>query len=362
MARIRLISPRTVHDNGNIEATGKARRGSTTHTIKRETPMIKTILLAGASALAFAATSAEALTTFGYSGQIVDWVAPKSGVYAIDVYGAQGGAYQTYAGGKGALVGGDVTLTQGEQLSIVVGGQGGQARNRLPSKYGYGFFASAGGGGGGSSVQGAFGVAFAAGGGGGGRGFAGGPGLTDLVGDGGGASGGAFGGGGGGGFAGAGANAPSAWAWVYHDYGAKGGNLAGGDGARVLHRIGAFYARAFYGANGGFGGGGGGDVGNGGGSSVGGGGGGGGGGWGGGFGGGVDAASGNYGPDGTGHASQGGGSYMSGGRGQFSYAGFHGGDGLVTIAYVPEPSAWSLMLSGLGFLGYVLRRRVTRRA
>ena len=31
-------------------------------------------------------------------------------------------------------------------------------------------------------------------------------------------------------------------------------------------------------------------------------------------------------------------------------------------AAVPEPSTWSLMLTGLGFLGYVLRRRVLRRA
>ena len=54
--------------------------------------MIKQILLVGASALAFTATAAEATTTFfGYSGAIVSWTAPTTGLYTIDAWGAQGG-------------------------------------------------------------------------------------------------------------------------------------------------------------------------------------------------------------------------------------------------------------------------------
>jgi hypothetical protein len=43
--------------------------------------VIKTIPLAGASALAFSATSAEALTyDFGYTGSAVAWIVPTTGL------------------------------------------------------------------------------------------------------------------------------------------------------------------------------------------------------------------------------------------------------------------------------------------
>jgi len=95
--------------------------------------MKKTILnpllaLAGCFA-AFNGTSIlQAQTTtwaFNYSGSIVQWTVPYTGSYDITAYGAQGGIYSGYAsGGKGAHISGGFTLTEGEVLSILVGGTG----------------------------------------------------------------------------------------------------------------------------------------------------------------------------------------------------------------------------------------------
>ena len=121
--------------------------------------MIKTLLLAGASALALSATAAEAIT-FDYTGGPQTWTAPTTGVYQFEIAGAQGGgtfggeggggavpsgeASQTYtAGGLGAVVFGDMTVTAGQTFMIVAGGQGG---------YGGVGFGYGGGGGGLSGV------------------------------------------------------------------------------------------------------------------------------------------------------------------------------------------------------------------
>lgn len=87
-------------------------------------------------------------TTFSYTGSVVYYVIPQSGLYDIVAYGAQGGSgWQElegggpgFPGGYGAEVGGDMWLGAGTQLGIVVGGHGG---NGLPAGFG-----SMGGGGG----------------------------------------------------------------------------------------------------------------------------------------------------------------------------------------------------------------------
>jgi hypothetical protein len=70
----------------------------------------------------------EATTTnFKYTGGIQVFTAPATGTYAIKAWGAEGGMNSSNpsgVGGKGAEIGGDFTLTKGETLSIMVGGQG----------------------------------------------------------------------------------------------------------------------------------------------------------------------------------------------------------------------------------------------
>ncbi len=160
-------------------------------------------------------------TTFSYSGSSTTFTITTTGTYDIIAYGAEGGGSgDGNAGGDGAEVGGDVSLTAGTVLDIIVGQEGGTSTS------------GGGGGGGGSFVEregGSTTLLFAAGGGGGGGysitgndvdlgsvgldgnagGGVGGAGGTAGNGGGGGGSGGGGGGqgyttGGGGGFAGGG--------------------------------------------------------------------------------------------------------------------------------------------------------------
>ena len=85
---------------------------------------------------------ASGTNTFNFTGTIVTDVVATAGTYHIAVFGAQGGTgYSTHPGGLGADIEGDVVLTQGETIEIVVGGAGTSGTS-----------SSAGGGGGGSFV------------------------------------------------------------------------------------------------------------------------------------------------------------------------------------------------------------------
>ena len=91
-----------------------------------------------------AASAARADEIFGYTGGLQSFVVPTTGVYDITAYGADGGGagycgIGCGGGGLGAKIGGDVTLSTGESLTILVGGAGGSG-------------GSGGGGGGGSFV------------------------------------------------------------------------------------------------------------------------------------------------------------------------------------------------------------------
>jgi hypothetical protein len=59
---------------------------------------------------------------------IQEWTVPYTGIYTIEVFGAQGG-YSTYGynGGNGARMGGDFVLSAGEILDILVGQKGSQS-------------------------------------------------------------------------------------------------------------------------------------------------------------------------------------------------------------------------------------------
>ena len=86
------------------------------------------------------------------------WTVPKSGMYKIEAYGAQGGNSRLAQGGKGAIMTGELNLVQGEVLKILIGQQGEKALN-------------GGGGGGGTSVARSITMLILAGGGGGGSSY-----------------------------------------------------------------------------------------------------------------------------------------------------------------------------------------------
>jgi hypothetical protein len=260
--------------------------------------------------------------TYDYTGAIVQTVTiTTTGTYDITAFGGQGGQGGVSfnpiggSGGLGAEIGGDFTLTQGEVLTIVVGGSGNGDGN------------GAGGGGGGSFVIETFDgtsavdspLVIAGGGGGGGfnndnpsyqggGGQTGGSGQAGRYGGGagghagsGGSSGGHYGGGGGGYSGGVGSGSSS------DPIQATGGNARGsgyGGGASNY-------------APGGFGGGGGGGYD--------------GGGGGGGFGGGGGGA---YAGFGKGYGGGGGGGSFDGGTNKTLVGAENSGNGSVTIASV----------------------------
>ncbi len=323
---------------------------------------VQRVVAAAGLALALMSGVAHA-TTFDYTGGFQTFVAPMAGTYDITSYGAQGGGADGTAslGGQGAEVGGDFTLTQGEQLTILVGGMGGPGGPgndiTLPSQ--------GGGGGGGSFVYtpivgiptflpvppytplntytGYVQLADAAGGGGlGGSSTsfpAGGDGQAGEGPDPGGPS---FG------------TADTAGDGAGYLYG--GSNDGGGSAPAFGGQGGVDIAYAGFGpggdGHGGFGGGGGSGGGEFGAGGEGGGGG----------GGGYTGGSGGDGPE----NSTGGYSYLAAGTPKnadyVSLSGVQAGNGLVTIKFVsavsaaPEPSTWLLMFGGIGGIGLAMRR------
>jgi hypothetical protein len=234
------------------------------------------------------------------SAVIQVYTVANSGTYALTLDGAQGGASRAdNTGGAGAVLSGDIYLTSGTMLEIVVGGEGGSGGDD-------------GGGGGGSFVfEGSDptdllnDVLLAVAGGGGGAGY---------LGDGRGGVTTSTGGNGGGYGAGAGGVNGAAGAGGSTD-GGSGGGFTGGSGVSAGGVVGSTFSGGNGdngGGNGGFGGGGGGGYS----------GGGGGGGYGGGGGGGYGGVSGGG----------GGGSYLDSSlTNPVETADTHTGAGLVTI-------------------------------
>ena len=132
---------------------------------------MKLISLAGTVLLAFVALEPAAQAqrvNFTYTGTLVTFTVPATGLYQILAFGAQGGTgtYDNFigAGGLGAESGGDFALMAGESLQIAVGGVGSDSGG------------AGAGGGGGSFVVGPGNTPLViAGGGGGGAGDGDGP-------------------------------------------------------------------------------------------------------------------------------------------------------------------------------------------
>ena len=77
----------------------------------------------------YATTGRDEGWSFDYTGEIQTFVAPKTGIYQLETWGAQGGnatdGTLTARGGYGAYAVGEVFLTQGDTFYINVGGQNG---------------------------------------------------------------------------------------------------------------------------------------------------------------------------------------------------------------------------------------------
>jgi len=92
---------------------------------------MKLRLLGGLMLMALAASEPAAHAQqfiFAYTGNLVTFTVPIKGTYQIIAFGAQGGesiaGQSPGAGGRGAEIGGEFSLTAGESLQIAVGGAG----------------------------------------------------------------------------------------------------------------------------------------------------------------------------------------------------------------------------------------------
>src|SRR4051794_38310898 len=88
---------------------------------------MKHLLIAGTIVLALATSRPvqvqAAPVVFDYTGSLVTFTVPTSGLYQILAFGAQGGDL-FFPGGLGAEIGGDFSLIAGEILLVAVGGRG----------------------------------------------------------------------------------------------------------------------------------------------------------------------------------------------------------------------------------------------
>ena len=71
----------------------------------------------------------ETGTQFNYTGTIVNYTVSATGAYDLVTFGAQGGSAGNsfsgpQVGGLGAEIGGDIGLTAGDQLAVLVGQAG----------------------------------------------------------------------------------------------------------------------------------------------------------------------------------------------------------------------------------------------
>ena len=76
--------------------------------------------------------------SFPFRESAYRYTVPYTGIYTLTALGAQGGGYGGYAGGYGGSVSGTFWLQQGEVVTCVTGGQGGQNGGGAGTAYGNG--------------------------------------------------------------------------------------------------------------------------------------------------------------------------------------------------------------------------------
>lgn len=64
------------------------------------------------------------IVTFDYTGDCVQWFVPYNGEYQIELWGAQGGSFNSNKGGTGAYTSGNIELAKDEFIYVCVGEQG----------------------------------------------------------------------------------------------------------------------------------------------------------------------------------------------------------------------------------------------
>lgn len=74
----------------------------------------------------------------GYTGKTEQYIIPYTGIYALNIWGAQGESFGNYAGGKGGHVSISIWLSKGETLQYTVGGRNGYNGGGAGSLYGSG--------------------------------------------------------------------------------------------------------------------------------------------------------------------------------------------------------------------------------
>ncbi len=86
--------------------------------------LVLTVMLVLFSVLPINANAEGSVYNFEYTGDYQTFVVPRSGIYKLETWGAQGGHRGGNNGGKGGYVTGEVYLKRGDTLYIYVGGNG----------------------------------------------------------------------------------------------------------------------------------------------------------------------------------------------------------------------------------------------
>ena len=93
---------------------------------------------------------------FDFTGNLQTFIVPKTGLYKLEVWGAQGGSTGTYTGGYGGYSSGIISLQNGDTLNINVGGtalsKNGGYNGGGTGGIGYSSYATGLGGGGATSI------------------------------------------------------------------------------------------------------------------------------------------------------------------------------------------------------------------
>ena len=102
----------------------------------------------------YAEAVAPVEAVFNYTGSVQTFTASKDGNYSVELWGAEGGANIIGPGGAGGYVKGNLSLRQGEEIAVYVGGKGEDRKGSADQYNGYNNNGGWNGGGSGSGNAG----------------------------------------------------------------------------------------------------------------------------------------------------------------------------------------------------------------